>query len=60
MPERTIYSAKRLMGRGTDDVRDELALLPFRIGGRIGVVIRLQLGDRLLTPPQIGARCFAG
>ncbi|HYL45524.1 MAG TPA: Hsp70 family protein, partial [Candidatus Limnocylindrales bacterium] len=30
-PERTIYSVKRLMGRGVADVQDELKLFPFRI-----------------------------
>src|SRR3954465_15029769 len=30
-PERTVYSVKRLMGRGVADVQDELALFPFRI-----------------------------
>ena len=30
-PERTVYSVKRLMGRGVEDVRDELKLFPFRI-----------------------------
>ena len=30
-PERTIYSVKRLMGRGPADVQNELALFPFRI-----------------------------
>src|SRR4249920_3603895 len=30
-PDRTIYSVKRLMGRGVFDVQDELKLFPFRI-----------------------------
>src|SRR3954462_3521308 len=30
-PERAGYSVKRLMGRGIDDVRDELKLFPFRL-----------------------------
>src|SRR3712207_6057366 len=54
-PDRTIYSAKRLMGRGIDDVRDELALLPFRISEGSESVIRMQVGDRVFTPPQVGA-----
>src|SRR5246127_523094 len=28
-PERTVYSVKRLMGRGVQDVQDELKLFPF-------------------------------
>src|SRR5689334_1437035 len=30
-PERTVYSVKRLMGRGVGDVQQELKLFPFRI-----------------------------
>jgi Fe-S protein assembly chaperone HscA len=54
-PERTVYSAKRFMGRGTDDVREELQHLPFRLADSSDQVIRLQLGDRTLTAPQVGA-----
>src|ERR1700744_407624 len=30
-PERTVYSVKRLMGRGLSDVQEELKLFPFRV-----------------------------
>jgi len=30
-PERTVYSVKRLMGRGVEDIEEELKLFPFRI-----------------------------
>src|SRR5580692_9649723 len=30
-PERTVYSVKRLMGRGVADIQDELKLFPFRV-----------------------------
>ena len=30
-PERTVYSVKRLMGRGLEDVQEELKLFPFHI-----------------------------
>ena len=53
--ERTVYSVKRLMGRGLEDVRDELKLFPFRIAEGSGAVIQLQLGDRTFTPPEISA-----
>jgi Fe-S protein assembly chaperone HscA len=43
------------MGRGYDDVRDEAKLLPFRIGGDAGGVVRLGVGERELTPPEISA-----
>jgi molecular chaperone DnaK len=54
-PERTIYSVKRLMGRGPADIQDELKLFPFRIDPASKNVIRVMLGDRIFTPPEISA-----
>ncbi len=54
-PERTIYSVKRLMGRGPADVQDELKLFPFRIDPSSKNVIRVMLGEKLFTPPEISA-----
>ncbi|MGD0841212.1 MAG: molecular chaperone DnaK [Candidatus Acidiferrales bacterium] len=52
---RTIYSVKRLMGRGIADVQDELKLFPFAIAPESASVLRVQLGDRVFTPPEISA-----
>ena len=54
-PERTIYSVKRLMGRGVEDVRDELRIFPFRIDPESRNVIRVRLGEKYFTPPEISA-----
>ncbi len=54
-PERTIYSVKRLMGRGVADVQDELTIFPFRIDPASQNVIRVRLGEKLFTPPEISA-----
>ena len=54
-PGRAVYSVKRFMGRGIDDVQDEAALLPFRVGGEPGGVVRIGIGDREFTPPEISA-----
>ncbi len=54
-PERTIYSVKRLMGRGPADVQDERKLFPFRIDPASKNVIRVILGDKVFTPPEISA-----
>jgi molecular chaperone DnaK len=54
-PERTIYSVKRLMGRGPADVQGELKLFPFRIDPTSTHVIRVMLGDKVFTPPEISA-----
>lgn len=55
-PERTIYSVKRLMGKGLADVQDELKLYPFRIAPASEAVIRLDLGGKILTPPEVSAK----
>jgi Fe-S protein assembly chaperone HscA len=54
-PERTVYSIKRLMGKGVADVQDELKLFPFEIAEDSESVIRIQLGDRAYTPPELSA-----
>jgi Fe-S protein assembly chaperone HscA len=54
-PGRTIYSVKRLMGRGPADVQDELKIFPFQIDPSSANVIRVRLGDRIFTPPEISA-----
>jgi molecular chaperone DnaK len=54
-PERTIYSVKRLMGRGPADVQGELKLFPFRIDPASKSVIRVMLGDKIFTPPEISS-----
>ncbi len=52
---RTAYSVKRFMGKGRDDVRHEAEHFPFRVGGDSGEVVRIGLGDREFTPPEISA-----
>jgi Fe-S protein assembly chaperone HscA len=54
-PERTIYSVKRLMGRGPADVQNELQLFPFRIDAENKNVIRVKLADKVFTPPEISS-----
>ncbi|MGH9603946.1 MAG: Hsp70 family protein, partial [Terriglobales bacterium] len=56
-PERAIYSVKRLMGRGLEDIQDELRLFPFRVpaDAKPGEGLRILLGDREFTPPEISA-----
>jgi molecular chaperone DnaK len=56
-PERAVYSIKRLMGRGVDDVQDELRFFPFRLAEDLqpGEVLRIKLGNKTFTPPEISA-----
>jgi molecular chaperone DnaK/molecular chaperone HscA len=52
-----VYSAKRLMGRGVEDVQEELKLFPFKLveGLQPGDVLKLEIGGLQLTPPEISA-----
>jgi len=52
-----VYSAKRLMGRGVEDVQEELKLFPFKLvdGLQPGDVLKLEVGGLELTPPEISA-----
>jgi Fe-S protein assembly chaperone HscA len=56
-PERAIYSVKRLMGRGLEDVQEELKLFPFHLADDIepGEVLRIRLGELHFTPSEISA-----
>ncbi len=59
-PELVIYSVKRLMGRGLEEIHDELKLFPFRLaededGEQGNVVPRIKLGEMRFTPPEISA-----
>src|SRR6202165_2656435 len=56
-PERAVYSIKRLMGRGLEDIQQELDLLPFHLAQdmQAGEVLRITLGDKSFTPPEISA-----
>src|ERR1700685_936419 len=55
--ERAVYSIKRLMGRGVDDVQEELKFFRFRLVEDLqpGEVLRIRLGDKTFTPPEISA-----
>ncbi|MGB9198458.1 MAG: Fe-S protein assembly chaperone HscA [Terriglobales bacterium] len=54
---RAVYSVKRLMGRGVEDIREELKLFPFRLAEDLqaGEVLRIKVGERTYTPPEISA-----
>src|SRR5579871_3146160 len=56
-PDRAVYSIKRLMGRGVDDVQEELKLFPFQLADDLqpGEVLRIKLGEKTFTPPEISA-----
>ncbi|MGH7205303.1 MAG: molecular chaperone DnaK [Nitrospiraceae bacterium] len=53
-PERTIYSVKRFMGKGLADVSEELKYFPYTLHEQ-GGVIRIRIGEKTYSPPQISA-----
>ncbi len=54
-PTRTVYSVKRFMGRGWEDVREEARHVPFEIVPSAEVVT-IRAGDREVTPPEVSAQ----
>src|SRR5262245_29639514 len=54
-PRKAIYSVKRFMGKGANDVQEDLSLVPFQIASGSEQVIRFQMGDKQFTPPEISA-----
>lgn len=54
-PRKAIYSVKRFMGKGSDDVQRDLELVPFQIAPDSEQVIGFVMGDRVFTPPEISA-----
>ena len=53
-PTSTVYSVKRFMGRGYDDVKDELKYFPFTVVPTENVV-SIRVGERTVTPPEVSA-----
>src|SRR5512138_1312771 len=51
-PERAVYSIKRLMGRGVEDIQEELKLFPFRVAEDLqpGEVLRIKLAEKAGVP----------
>src|SRR3972149_1901838 len=54
-PQETIYSIKRFMGKGWEDVREEAAHFPYRISPEHKEVVHVLAGGRAWTPPEISA-----
>ena len=52
--EKTVYSIKRFMGLGLQDLRHELRYFPYTLAEHNGVVT-VQIGSNEFTPPEISA-----
>jgi len=54
-PKNTVFSIKRFMGKGIEDVREDLPLLPFEVAPDSDHIIRLKIFGRDYTPPELSA-----
>ncbi len=54
-PEAVVSSVKRLMGRGSSDVKALAGTLPYALDTAEGGMVRLRIGDRRLTPVEVSA-----
>jgi Fe-S protein assembly chaperone HscA len=55
-PRHTIYSVKRLMGRGGAEIANERALLPYEVQHTDGTTaVRIAVGLKRYTPPELSA-----
>ena len=52
---RTIFSIKRFMGKGLNDVQDDLSLLPFQASLESENIVRINVMGREYTPPELSA-----
>jgi molecular chaperone DnaK len=53
--ENTIYSIKRFMGRRFDEVKAEIAMVPYSVVSGPDGDVRVKAGGKLFSPPEISA-----
>jgi molecular chaperone DnaK len=54
-PRRTVYSIKRFMGRRHNEVQSEEKLVPYKIVGGPGELVKVDIDGKQYTPPEISA-----
>ncbi|MEL6109717.1 MAG: molecular chaperone DnaK [Planctomycetota bacterium] len=55
-PQRTVYSAKRFMGRRHHEVESEEKMVPYGVVGGAQEYVKIQVGDDEYTPQEISAK----
>ncbi len=53
--QNTVFSIKRFMGRFYNEVTEEMKLVPYRVIRGDNNTARVQIGDRVYSPPEISA-----
>ena len=54
-PLRTVYSVKRLMGRGIEEITEDLRHLAYPVAAGRGGTVCVKVDGRELTPPELSA-----
>lgn len=55
-PKRTVYSAKRFMGRRHHEVESEEKMVPYGVVGAPDEYVKIEIGDKQYTPQEISAK----
>lgn len=55
-PSKTVYSIKRFMGRRHNEVASEEKMVPYDIIGGSEDYVKVKVGDKEYTPPEISAK----
>jgi len=55
-PSKTIYSIKRFMGRRHSEVGSEEKMVPYKVVGNSDEYVKVEVGDKTYTPPEVSAK----
>ena len=55
-PTKTVYSIKRFMGRRHNEVQSEEKMVPYGVTGGSDDYVKVKIGDKEYTPPEVSAR----
>ena len=59
-PGNTIYSIKRFMGRRHSEVDAEEKMVPYKVVGGADELVKVEVGDKTYTPPELSALILRG